>query len=122
MKIIIKTLNLDLTPSLQQYIEEKIGGLEKFLKSCETESEIQCAVEAGRITRHHHQGKIFKAEINLKLPRQVLRSAAESEDIRLAINKAKDELRQEIKKYKQKSQIQDDKKNYRSLLKQREKI
>lgn len=122
MKILIKTLNLDLTPILKQYIEEKIGGLEKFLKSCETESEIQCAVEAGRITRHHHQGKIFKAEINLKLPRQVLRSVAESEDIRLAINKAKDELRQEIKKYKQKSQIQDDKKNYRSLLKQREKI
>lgn len=122
MKIIIKTLNLDLTPILKQYIEEKIGGLEKFLKFCETESEIQCAVEVGRITRHHHQGRVFQAEINLRLPHRTLRSSAESEDVRLAVNQAKSELLEEIKKYKQKSQIQDDKKNYRSLLQQREKI
>ena len=85
MEINIKTTNLNLTPALNQYIEEKIGSLSKFLKNYEIDSEIQARVEVARSTRHHHGGNVFMAE---------------KEDIRLAINKVRDEMRQEIKKYK----------------------
>jgi len=39
MKIIIKTKNLELTPSLENYINEKIGSLEKFIKNLQKEEE-----------------------------------------------------------------------------------
>ena len=100
MKINIKTTNLDLTPALNQYIEEKIGSLSKFIKNYETEGEIKIQIEVARTTRHHHRGDVFRTAINLDLPGKMLRSVAEKEDARIAINKAKDELQQEIKKYK----------------------
>jgi len=100
MKINIKTINLDLTPTFVQYIEEKIGSLSKFLKKYEIESEIQAQVEVARTTQHHHKGDVFKAEINLDLPGKILRSVAEREDARMAINEAKDELQREIKNIK----------------------
>ena len=100
MKINIKTSNLDLTPALNQYIEEKIGSLSKFLKNYEKEGEIQVRIEVARTTRHHHRGDVFRTEINLDLPGKMLRNVAEREDARFAINEAKDELQREIKKYK----------------------
>jgi len=122
MKINIKAVNLDLTPALNQYLEEKIGSLSKFLKNYEIEGEIQARVEVSRTTRHHHHGNVFRTEINLILPKKILRSVAEREDIRITIDEAKSKLQQEIKKHKQKLQIQDDKKNYRQLLKQRKEV
>ncbi len=122
MKINIKTTNLDLTPALNQYVEEKIGSLSKFIKNYETEGEIQVRVEVARTTRHHHRGDVFRTEINLSLPGKILRSVAEKENARIAINKAKDELQQEIKKYNQKSKAQDDKKSYREILKRKGEI
>jgi len=100
MKITVKAANLDLTPALNRYLEEKIGSLSKFLKNYEIEGEIQVRVEVGRTTRHHHQGNVFRAEANLILPKKVLRGAAEKEDIRTAIDEVKSELQREIKKYK----------------------
>ncbi|MDP3052478.1 MAG: ribosome-associated translation inhibitor RaiA [bacterium] len=122
MKINIKAINLDLTPALNQYIEDKIGSLSKFLKNYEIESEIQARVEVARTTRHHHSGNVFKAEVNLDLPKKILRSVAEKEDIRLAINKVRDELQQEIKKHNQKLNIKNDKKAYREVLRRKGQI
>jgi putative sigma-54 modulation protein len=122
MKINIKATNLDLTPAFSQYIEEKIGSLSKFLKNYETEGEIQVQIEVARSTRHHHSGDVFRAEINLDLPGKMLRSVAEREDARLAINEARNNLQQEIKKHNQKSKIQNDKKSHREILKRKEQI
>ena len=119
MKINIKATNLELTPALSQYVEEKIGSLSKFLKNYEIEAEVNVHVEVARSTRHHHSGNVFKAEVNLELPKKILQSVAEKEDIRIAINKTRDELRQEIKKYNQKSNIKNDKKSYREVLKRK---
>ena len=33
MKIILKGTDIDLSPSINQYVDEKIGGLDRFLKS-----------------------------------------------------------------------------------------
>jgi len=122
MKINIKATNLDLTPALNQYLEEKIGSLSKFLNNYEIEGEIQARVEVSRTTRHHHHGKVFKAEVNLILPKKILRSVAERKYIRVAIDETKSNLQQEIKKYKQKLKIQDDKKSYRQILKRKGEI
>lgn len=108
MKINIKATNLDLTPAIKQYIEEKVGGLEKLLssKSIDWDPEIgrptvEAFVEISRTTKHHHKGPVFRAEINVPMPGQgkVLRAEAEQWDIRVAIDQIKDEIQIELKKY-----------------------
>lgn len=103
MKINIKATNLDLTPALKEYIERKIGDLERFLVKIEREGggEISAFVEVGRSTRHHHKGKVFQAECDLKLPGKMIRAEDVSWDVRVAIDAVKDKLQQEIKKYKE---------------------
>lgn len=99
MKIIIKTTNIKLTPAIEDYINQKVGGLDKFLNYVEEELK-EARVEIGRTTKHHQKGDIFRAEVNLSLGNKVLRSEAEEWDIKAAIDAVKDELEQEIKKYR----------------------
>ncbi len=101
MKIIIKGTNIKLSPSINQYIEEKIGGLEKFLKKFNPEL-IEARVEVGKITRGQRQGDIFRAEINLSINGQLFRAEKTEESLMAAIDLVKDELAREIRKNKDK--------------------
>jgi ribosomal subunit interface protein len=108
MKIIIKTKNLELTAFLQNYIEEKIGGLKKFISVLkkddgeEGKTLAEVFVEIEKETIHHRKGEIFKAEAQIILPGKSLLAQATGEDLLMAIVEVKDELQQEIKKYKTK--------------------
>ncbi len=99
MKITIQAPNLELTPALTQFIEEKIGGLEKFLKKFHPE-DVLARVDVGRSTRHHRHGNVYHVDVNLVLPHGTIRAAHDDEDVRKAINVARDILQREIKKFK----------------------
>ncbi|MEK7634323.1 MAG: ribosome-associated translation inhibitor RaiA [Patescibacteria group bacterium] len=101
MNIIIKAKNLDLTPSIKEYIEIKIGSLNHFLTRFENQGKIKIEVEIARITNHHRHGEIFYAEANLHMPKKILRAEHSDIDIHAAIDKIKDKLHQEIIKYKE---------------------
>jgi len=101
MKITIKSTNIKLSPSVYTYIEEKIGGLRKFLKQFNPEL-IEARVEVGKITRGQRQGDIFRAEVNLNLNGHLLRIEKTEESLLAAIDLVRDELAEEIKKYKDK--------------------
>jgi len=101
MQINIKATNLELTPAIREYIEIKIGSLDHFFKRFEVESEIEVFIEIARTTRHHHKGNIFYAEAILSLDKKILRAEYSDWDIRVAIDRVKDKLQQEIKKYKE---------------------
>lgn len=101
MNLKIKATNLELTPSIETYVEEKIGSLDKFLRKLETLGEFKAEVEIARTTRHHQKGKVFYAEVNLHLPKRTLRAEHEDSDIRAAVDKVKDKLKAEIAKYKE---------------------
>ena len=98
MKIIIKATNLKLTPSIKQYIETKIGGLEKLIKA----SFYEAWVEIEKTTHHHYKGEVFRAEVQMRLPGKSIRAESVREDIYLAINEVKDELQRELKQYQEK--------------------
>ncbi len=102
MKIIIKATNIDLSPSINQYIEEKIGGLEKFLKKYNPEL-TEAKVEVGKTTRGQRQGEIFRAEVNLSLNGDLIRIEKTEESLHAAIDLVKDELARRIRKHKDKS-------------------
>lgn len=108
MNIVIKGVNLKLTPSLHIYVNEKIGLLGKLLPdSVEVvgspfRENHEVKVELIRTTRHHRHGAIFRAEVNLILKGglKVFRATATSNDIRVAVDEAKNEIEQQFKKFK----------------------
>lgn len=100
MEIKVKSTNLDLTPPLNEYIEDKFGSLERFVEKFDKEGTAEARVEVARTTRHHHKGNVFRAEVNLRLAGGILRAEATAQDIRTAIGKVKDKLQRQIKDYK----------------------
>lgn len=112
MKIVIKTTNLKLSRALKNFIEEKIGSLEKFSKIFQKKyfnsffnkgkPRVEAWVEIGKTTLHHQKGPVFRAECQMRVPKKSLRSIARSKDLRLAITEVKDELQRQLKKYKNK--------------------
>lgn len=100
MKINIRK-NLDLTPSLSIYIDQKLAPLAKFIKKFDETGEAELWLELSRTTRHHGKGgEVFLAVVDLRLPGKILRAEEYAEDVRKAIDRAKDTLRLEIEKYK----------------------
>ena len=100
MKINIQSPNLDLTPALTEYIEKKIGGLEKFLKKFEADS-VLAEVDVGRGSQHHRHGRVYHVDVNLLILGRTIRAAHDDEDVRKAINAVKEKLQREIKKFKE---------------------
>jgi len=101
MQINIKATNLELTPAIREYIEIKIGSLKRFLKRFEDKSEIEVFVEIARTTRHHHKGNVFYAEVTFSIGKKIFRTEHSDWNIRVAIDRVKDKLQEEIKKYKE---------------------
>jgi len=115
MKIIIKGTKIELTPSLKDFVEEKIRDLEKLFESnVKKDFEVKAFVEIGKTSKHHRKGDIFFAECQIFLPGKGVRSSAEREDLKLAISEVKDELQVQLKKYKE---IQKDK-----IIKEKRKV
>ena len=112
MKIIIKAKNLELTAKLKAYIENRIGSLKKFIKILQEDESLsdfkrktlaEVYVEVKRQTLHHKKGDVFLAEAIINLPGKKLVAKSHGEDVEKIIIKVKDELQQEIKKYKTKT-------------------
>lgn len=101
MQISIKATNIELTPAIEEYINQKIGSLEKFISA----QYCKVYVEVGKTTQHHRRGNIFRAKVNMELPGKLIRSEAEEWDLRVAIDRVKDELQQELKRYKELADI-----------------
>ena len=100
MHINIKSTNMELTQAIKDYIFEKVDSLEKFFNNAQ-----QADVEVGKTTRHHQKGDVFFCEINLSVPRTLLRAREEMDDLYKAINKAKERMQRELKKYKGKNNL-----------------
>lgn len=83
-----------LTPAIEEYINKKIGSLEKFFSDS---SNALCEVEVGKSTEHHKSGEIYRAEVNISLPGmpQVFAVAHESQ-LYAAIDIVKEETEREI--------------------------
>jgi len=101
MKKTVKTKDLELTEAVESYIDKKLESLGKFLKDANQEL-ISADIEIGRTTRHHQSGDIFRAEINLMLDGKLFRAESEKDDLYAALDEVRDDLEEEIKKFKDK--------------------
>lgn len=101
MRITIEATGLELTPAMREFIEEKIGGIEKLIARFNANNSVLAAVEIARSTKHHRKGNVFHAEVNLTLPGKMLRAEDEDFDIRVAVDRVRDKLKREIEKYRE---------------------
>lgn len=99
MKIILHGKNIELTPAIKSFVDEKIGSLDRlFLGSAS--SLIEARVEVGKPSLHHHDGEIFYAEINLRVGGMLMRANESHLDLYAAIDRVRDEIEIQIKKFK----------------------
>ena len=100
MRINLKTTNFEITPSIKNYLEQRLNSLDKFLPNDES---IFADVELAKTTKHHQKGDIFMAEVNLTVPGRLIRAVAEESDLHVSIDAVKEQLQREITMKKEKN-------------------
>jgi putative sigma-54 modulation protein len=99
MDIKIKATRLELTDAIREYCQTKMDMLEKYFGDIQI---LNCDVEVERILGSQHKGDIFRAEVNIEVPKEILRVEKSEKDLYKAIDKVKDHMAEAIKKYKEK--------------------
>ncbi|MDP2708479.1 MAG: ribosome-associated translation inhibitor RaiA [bacterium] len=99
MQLNIKATNLELTPKLKGYVQQKMDMLDKYLGKLKI---INARVEVSKTSNRHLKGEIYAAEVNISLGSDLLRVEKTEKDLFKAIDKVKDHLELVIKKYKDK--------------------
>lgn len=100
MKINIKATKFDLTDAIRDYVQTKVDMLEKFLGDMPV---INCDFEVEKLTAHN-KGEVFRAEINLQVPKDFFRVEKTEKDLYKAIDKVKDHVEEIIVEAKKKLQ------------------
>lgn len=102
MNIDILTKNIEMDEPLRVFVNDKIGGLERYLLRMGRSDEIYARVEIGKSTRHHNKGRVWYAETNIHIGQSnhVFRASCTHEDLRNAITDVKNELQTQIRRYK----------------------
>jgi putative sigma-54 modulation protein len=102
MQIVIKATQIELNDPLREYINSKFLILEKLVKSFEANGELFLKVEVARTTHHHNKGNVFYVECTLPIAGHLLRIEENNEDMHAAIDVAKDRMKVELEKFKEK--------------------
>ncbi|MEO8637364.1 MAG: ribosome-associated translation inhibitor RaiA [Candidatus Taylorbacteria bacterium] len=102
LRIQIKATNTSLTPAIKEYVEKKIGSLERMIKPDDTSA--LADVEIEKTTNHHKDGEeLFRAEVNLRVGKAYFRAEASNFDLYAAIDFLKDEMHRELSVNKRKT-------------------
>ena len=91
MVFIIRGDKLKITDAMNDYIEEKLGKLDKYLKNSD---DVRVNVIV-KVKNHEH-----RVEITIPLKTYILRSEETKEDFYAAVDKAVDKLERQIRKNK----------------------
>lgn len=95
----LKATKVILTDDVKDYIQKKMDMLEKYLGDIQI---LNVDVEIEKSIGSHQTGDIYRAEVNIEVPGDLLRVEKTEEDVFAAIDKVKDHLEILIKKHKEK--------------------
>lgn len=104
MNTIIKATQIDLSDALKEYVEGKMNLLDKYLGRFSEKEEITMKVELARTTNHHNKGEVYYVELNLSIGKKIIRIEQSGEDVREAVDIAKDRMKVEVERYKEQNQ------------------
>lgn len=101
MDLRIKTSDYDMPNEVAMYLDEKIDAIQKLLAGdAET---ARCEVELGRAHGSGQQGNIWRAEFIVHRQGERHVASATGESVNAAIDVAKDEILQQLRKSKGRS-------------------
>ena len=100
MKINLKATKLEMTDAIRGYVQERMDVLEKYLGKTKL---VNCDVEVERIVSGQNKGDVFRAEVNMQVPHELLRVEKSENDLYKAIDKVRDHLEDVIVKYREKA-------------------
>ncbi len=100
MKLNIKYTEIDPSSAVKTYVEKKMGSLDELVQGIKA---VEAWVEVGKTTHHHHKGKVFRAEAQIRMPGDTsIRAESVQPELLMAIDEVKDELQRQLKDYKEK--------------------
>ena len=95
MQLSITGKNLEITDSLKQYVEKKIGRLDRYLPNNILEGRVELAVESTRAAKDSQV-----AQVTLRTKRAVLRAEESSADMFASIDAVFDKMQRQIDRFK----------------------
>ena len=100
---------MDFSPAIAEYLEQKIGELDKFINvqgsiapAGSGRETVEAFVELSKTTTGQNKGDVYRAEVQLRIPGSSIRVEATESDMHLAIDRAKDDLQRQLRRYKEK--------------------
>lgn len=85
---------MELTEAIKEYVEKRLGALDKFIRGQEGNSHMD--VEVGKTTNHHKNGDVYKAEISLDANGKHFYAVSEKEDLYSAVDDVKSEIERQL--------------------------
>ena len=99
MKMTLRSSKMEMTEAISSYAQEKMDMLDKFLGDMQV---LNCDMELEKSVGSQNKGEIFRAEVNLEIPGELLRVEKTEDDLYKAIDKVKDHMEEVIISYKEK--------------------
>ena len=100
MRLQVKGRNVELTPSMREYAERKLGKLEKQLAE-QTQVEVELSEQKNPSIAN---SQVAEATIFTKGP--TLRARESASDMRAAVDKLVDKLERQVKRYRERRRVE----------------
>ena len=106
MNIIIRTKNIEMTPTLREFIEIKISSLEKYCRECQVDddpslsSTTEAIVEVGKDTLHHKKGDVYQAQCQFTFNGNKIHAHTDADDLEKAVAAVRDDLQDQLTRLK----------------------
>ena len=94
MRLNLKATNITLTDDIRAYLDKRLQSLDKLISF--EDPGVIVDVELGCTTRHHQNGDIFFAEINIHKGKETFRYVSNRPDVQSAIDDMRDEIAREL--------------------------
>lgn len=95
LKYNVRGENIEVTPAIREYVETKVGKIEKYFDEMPPESQAHVNLKI-------YSDNNGKAEVTIPLPNIVLRAEETSPDLYASIDLVTDKLERQVRKYKTK--------------------
>ena len=100
MKVNIRAREIELTDSIKAYTEKKMLSLLKYYPNITTVD-----VELAKAGKHHRKGDVFTVKANVSVPGKIYRIEEIEAILYKAIDKAKDDIKRALRRYKGKDEV-----------------
>lgn len=96
MQLIIKGKSMEVSDSLRQYVEKKIGTLDRYLPELD-EARVELSAQSARNSAHRQV-----VQVTMRSDSTILRAEERDTDMFAAIDTVRDKLQRQIKRFKEK--------------------